>query len=113
MSELTSISVLFVEDDAGDAHLFKTILKQSSEIIFTVQWVQSLALAKQAFATSHFDVILLDLSLPDSQGLDTIKRIRKIAPEIPVIVLTGNVDMDFALTALKVGATDYIIKDSV
>lgn len=113
MSELTSISVLLVEDEAGDAYLVKTTLKQNPDIIFNVQWVESLEFAKQALATAHFDVMLLDLLLPDSQGLDTIKFARKIDSEIPIIVLTGRVDIDFALISLKAGATDYIFKDIV
>ncbi|MDD2863190.1 MAG: PAS domain S-box protein [Methylococcales bacterium] len=113
MNELRSISVLLVEDEAGDAYLVKTTLKQNSDITFNVQWVESLELAKQALAISHFDVMLLDLSLSDSQGLNTIKFARKIDPEIPIIVLTGRVDIDFALTSLKAGASDYILKDIV
>jgi PAS domain S-box-containing protein len=113
MDNAMSISVLLVEDEASDAYLVQTVLKKTSEIAFNVQWVESLELAKQVLKNSYFDVMLLDLSLPDSQGLDTVKLARKIAPEIPIVVLTGRVDIDFALITLKTGATDYIVKDMV
>lgn len=113
MSKLTTITVLLVEDEAGDAALTKITLKQKTEIYFNVQWVTSLELAKQALANSHFDVILLDLSLQETQGLETLELARKIAPEIPIVVLTSRVDVEFALTALKIGATDYASKDII
>lgn len=107
---MESIRVLLIEDETGDAYLVKNTLKQSQEIHFDVTWVESLALAKQAFKTSDFDVILLDLSLPDSEGLETIKIAKQIADDLPIIVLTGRGDTEFALMALKIGATDYMVK---
>jgi PAS domain S-box len=61
-------------------------------------------------ATSSFDVLLLDLSLPDSEGLATIQRARVMARGIPIVVLSGRGDTDFALTALEAGALDYMVK---
>jgi PAS domain S-box-containing protein len=113
MSEVQSIRVLLVEDEAGDAYLVKTALKQTPKINFDVTWVESLALASQAFATSSFDVLLLDLSLPDSKGLDTVKIAKQIVGELPIIILTEREDVDFALTVLEAGAADYTSKDIV
>jgi signal transduction histidine kinase len=104
------IRVLLVEDEMGDAYLVKTALKQALEVHFEVTWVESLALAKEKLADAPFDVMLLDLSLPDSDGLETVKIAKQIVSEIPIIVLTGRSDMEFSLTALEAGATDYVVK---
>ncbi len=110
MNQSKSIRVLLVEDEAGDAYLVKMALKQSHGINFEVTWVESLTLAKQALMDSVFEVILLDLSLPDSEGLDTVEIARQMAGDVPIVVLTGRGDTEFALTALKAGANDYMIK---
>lgn len=106
------IRVLLVEDEAGDAYLVKTALKPNPkhEVNFEITWVESLTLAKQALVDSSFDVMLLDLSLPDSEGLKTIQVAREIVGDLPIIVLTGQGNTDFALTALKLGANDYMVK---
>lgn len=105
-----SIHVLLVEDEIGDAVLVKSVLKQSRGIYFYVEWVESLQLAKDALISNDFDVMLLDLSLTDSEGLETVRLAREIAVDLPIIVLTGHNDMDFSLSALSVGANDYMIK---
>ena len=106
------ISVLLVEDEESDAFLVKTVLRKIEYVYFEITWVKSLELAKeQLILNPHFDVILLDLSLPDSQGLDTVKFARQFAGELPIVVLTGTENVEFALTALKEGATDYTAKD--
>ena len=110
MNQAEFIRILLIEDEAGDAYLVKTALKSTPAINFEITWVESLALAKQALANSIFDVILLDLSLPDSEGLETIQIAKQIADDLPIIVLTGRGDTDFALTALKAGANDYMVK---
>lgn len=107
---MVSIRILLVEDEAGDAYLVKTTLKHSLEIKFDVTWVESLTLAKEALVGANFDVMLLDLSLPDSDGLETVEIAQKIAGDVPIVVLTGHGDTEFALTALKTGATDYMVK---
>lgn len=110
MSNLFCIRVLLVEDEAGDAYLVKTALKQSKDVEFNVTWSQSLSQAQQMLNSECFDVILLDLSLPDSEGLATVKLARCCACDIPIVVLTGREDTDFALNALKAGANDYMVK---
>ncbi len=108
------IHVLLVEDEENDAFLVKTALKKNKYVHFDVIWVQSLGLAKKELAlNSHFDVILLDLSLPDSQGLETVRLAKQLAGKIPIVVLTGKENIEFALTALKEGATDYTAKDII
>jgi PAS domain S-box-containing protein len=108
------IRVLLIEDEAGDANLVKIALQKSPEVRFDLTWVESLAAAKQALIESRFDVILLDLTLPDSDGLRSVEVVRQIACETPIIVLTGHIDLiEFALTILKAGATDYTSKEII
>jgi diguanylate cyclase (GGDEF)-like protein/PAS domain S-box-containing protein len=110
MNQAKTIRVLLVEDEASDAHLVKTKLGQTKNRHFSVIWSQSLNEAQQCLLTSSFDVILLDLSLPDSNGLATVQRAKEMAKAIPIVVLSGHGDTDFALTALEAGAVDYMIK---
>ena len=104
------IRVLLIEDEAGDAYLIKNILKQARNITFEVTWEESLSAAKLLLENASFDAMLLDLSLPDSEGLETVKIGRQIAGDMPIVVLTGHDDVEFALTTLKTGATDYMVK---
>ena len=110
MTDANLIRVLLVEDEDGDAYLVKSALKSTEKINFEITWVESLALAKKALASVHFDIILLDLSLPDSEGLHTIEIAQRVAIDIPIIILTGRADTDFALMALKAGVCDYMVK---
>ncbi|HEY8036111.1 MAG TPA: diguanylate cyclase [Methylobacter sp.] len=110
MSQAQAIRVLLIEDEAGDAHLVKTKLGHAQSGHFEVTWVQSLIEAQRRLADSSFDVMLLDLSLPDSDGLATIHSARVMAMDIPIVVLSGRGDTDFALTALEAGAVDYMVK---
>lgn len=105
-----TIRVLLVEDEVGDAQLVKTKLGQTQSGRFEVIWAQSLNEAQRCLAASPFDVLLLDLSLPDSEGLATVRSARAMAMDIPIVVLSGHGDTDFALTALEAGAADYMIK---
>ena len=81
----------------------------------TQQWflthVETLDIAIQYLSNDRFDVVLLDLSLPDSFGLETLKKLQALAPDIPVVVLTGADDRDLALQAMAIGAQDYLVKD--
>ena len=110
MNQAEAIRVLLVEDEAGDAHLVKMKLGQAQSGHFEIIWVQSLIEAQRRLADSSFDVMLLDLSLPDSDGLATIHSARVMAMDIPIVVLSGHGDTDFALTALEAGALDYMVK---
>jgi two-component system cell cycle response regulator len=110
MNYVEAIRVLLVEDEAGDAHLVKMKLKQAQSAHFDVTWAQSLIEAQQCLAAMPFDVMLLDLSLPDSEGLSTVHSARDMAKGVPIVVLSGRGDTDFALTALEAGALDYMVK---
>ena len=75
-------------------------------------WAERLSTGLKQLAEAEVDVVLLDLSLPDSQGLDTFLKLRAQAPEIPVIVVTGLDDEGLALKAAREGAQDYVLKSS-
>lgn len=111
MNRAKAIRVLLVEDEAGDAHLVRMKLGQKhGSGHFDLTWAQSLNEARRCLADSSFNVILLDLSLPDSEGLETIRSAYAIAKSVPIVVLSGRGDTDFALTALEAGAVDYMVK---
>ncbi len=110
MNRVEAIRVLLVEDEAGDAHLVRMKLGQAQCGHFEITWVQSLIEAQRYLAASPFDVMLLDLSLPDSEGLATIHSARVMSRGVPIVVLSGRGDTDFALTALEAGALDYMVK---
>ncbi len=110
MSGAEVIRILLIEDEPGDAGLVQISLRNSKVTRFEVDWVENLTDVEAKLQTNAFEVMLLDLSLPDSSGLETLQNVRKLSGETPVIVLTGQNDTDFALTALKEGAADYLVK---
>lgn len=99
-----------MEDDASDANLLRQLLKQVTDATFDVVWVKSLAEAQNQLNADSPDIVLLDLTLPDSSGLQTVQAGRAAAGMLPLIVLTGHDDADFALQTLEAGAQDYLIK---
>ena len=110
MNTAINCRVLLVEDDPSDAHLVRSALRMAQDIHFEITWVTTLCTARQPLSENPPDLLLLDLSLPDSSGLETVKMGRQIAGALPIVVLTGHDDTSFALKALEAGAQDYIIK---
>ncbi|MCQ8118677.1 diguanylate cyclase [Methylomonas rosea] len=113
MTEATNCCVLLIEDEPGDASLVRQYLRASTNLRFELIWRENLADGEQIIAQQKIDVVLVDLSLPDSRGLDTVRRIRKATRVLPIIVLTGHDDTEFSLKALDCGAQDYLIKASI
>jgi signal transduction histidine kinase len=108
------IHILLVEDNFGDAELFQDILEMSLESqAWKVTHVIRLAEALVQIERALVQVILLDLSLPDSQGLQTLMTLRSKAPTLPIVVLTGLNDEQLAITAVREGAQDYLVKGLV
>ncbi|MCK6624344.1 MAG: response regulator [Anaerolineae bacterium] len=111
------INVLLVEDNPGDVWLVKTLLAEASmngaDHTFSLTHVEQLSQALTVLTTQNFEVILLDLSLPDSQGLDTIYRTLEATPALPVLVMSGLNDASMALEVVKAGAQDYLVKGYV
>ena len=105
--------VLLIEDNPADALLVKKFFSKIKTDRFNLVQAEFLREGLDHLKNTNFDVILLDLSLPDSWGLDSLKEIQKIAATIPIIVLTGTQEQDHALAALREGAQDYLIKDAI
>jgi len=106
------IKVLLVEDDAVDIRLVERILAKSSQPVkFAVESAESLSAASECMVNREYNVILLDLELPDSSGIETVQKIHEVNPHIPILVLTGVGDEEMGRSALKNGATDYLVKD--
>jgi len=104
------ISILLIEDNPGDARLMQELLGVSPGSPFVMEWVDSLEKGLARLAASVIDVILLDLSLPDSQGIDTFFKIQTAAKGVAVVVLTGLYDEALAMQAVHAGAQDYLVK---
>ena len=104
------IKVLLVEDNRGDARLTKTTLDQSGTAKFDVSHVVRLSAALDLLDVEDFDVALLDLSLPDAQGLEGLNRVREKCDELPIVVLSGLDDEQISVTAVQKGAQDYLVK---
>jgi two-component system, sensor histidine kinase and response regulator len=105
-----TIRVLLIEDNPGDARLVRERLLSASRARFEVESVDRLASAIERLRRAGIDVVLLDLSLPDSQGMETITRLHAEAPEIPIIALSGLDDQGVIQDAVKQGAEDYLVK---
>jgi len=113
MSRVTKL--LLVEDNPGDAGLVKAALGEISTPDDEFQSVHAVRLS-EAFeyaAETSFDIILLDLSLPDAKGLDTVTRMTAAAPSVPIVVMTGMNDQSVAIEAMRMGAQDYLVKGQV
>jgi len=108
--ETDPVQVLLVEDDPGDAGLIRHALEDDRFRQYETTWVTTLGEARKRLNTRDFDVILLDLSLPDTQGLETVHGGLEAARGIPVVILTGRDDDDLALRILDLGAQDYLVK---
>jgi signal transduction histidine kinase len=104
------IRVLIIEDDRNYEALLKRLLSKSGTSRFTWQCAATLATGIAQLQEAPFDVILLDLGLPDSSGLDTLRAVRNQARDIPILVLTGLFDESMAMAAFRAGATEYLLK---
>jgi signal transduction histidine kinase len=111
------ITTLLVEDNPGDARLVRELLAEASAddpaLAFDMIHVTRLDQALRALAERAFQVVLLDLGLPDSQGLDTLRRTLGAAPAAAVLVLSGLGDRELTSEAVKAGAQDYLVKGRV
>lgn len=107
------IEILLIEDNLADTEYLKEMLSAGRHPAFAIQHATRLSQGISLLGEKRFDIVLLDLGLPDSQGIDTLMSIRKESPEVPVLILTGLADEDFALKAIKSGADDYLIKGQI
>ncbi|HLO52457.1 MAG TPA: diguanylate cyclase [Kamptonema sp.] len=104
------LKILLVEDDPVDAELIEEFLDSVSNIEIRLKIVARLSEALKSLAEVEFDAILLDLSLPDSFGIDTVKSVKAQASKAPIVVLTSFNDENMAIEAVRCGAQDYLVK---
>jgi serine phosphatase RsbU (regulator of sigma subunit) len=107
-----SLSLLLVEDDRADAVLVEDLI---SDVVADIRviWAQSVAHAERELASARPDCVLLDLNLPDANGMDALARIAKRDATVPIVVLTGLNDEYFGASAVAAGAQDYLVKGRV
>jgi two-component system, cell cycle sensor histidine kinase and response regulator CckA len=108
--EESSIRILLIEDNPGDARLVKEMLAEGDPGSFHLSQAERLSEGLRRLKEEDFQVVLLDLSLPDAQGLDTVSRVCAQAPHVPALVLTGLDDETLAIRAVQEGAQDYLVK---
>lgn len=106
-------NILLLEDNPGDACLFKKFLIETNPDKFKLTHVERLEEAIALSQQQSFDVVLLDLSLPDSQGMETLITMRDRASSLPIVVLTGTKDEGLGIEAVQQGAQDYLVKGQV
>jgi diguanylate cyclase (GGDEF)-like protein/PAS domain S-box-containing protein len=111
--EKPSTTVLVVEDNPGDARLLREMFSERGAEVVTFTDVECLADAERALAGGGIDVVLLDLGLPDSQGMEAIRRVQAASADVAIVVLTGMDNEEVAIHALQEGAQDYLVKGQI
>jgi diguanylate cyclase (GGDEF)-like protein/PAS domain S-box-containing protein len=106
-------TVLIIEDNPGDARLLHEMFKELGLHTVELTHVPCMSAAEKYLEEQRVDVVLLDLGLPDAQGLEAVRRARAAAPRIPLVVLSGLDDESMAVKALHEGAQDYLIKGQI
>ncbi|MBD2571331.1 hybrid sensor histidine kinase/response regulator [Anabaena lutea] len=113
MAASYSVKILLIEDNLAEARLLQEFLKQAQTKEFSLVHVQRLRDAFAELSQQIYDVILLDLTLPDSQGLSSLPLLISHAPSTPIVVLTNTNDEELAIEAVRQGAQDYLVKRQV
>ena len=104
------LNILIIEDNDADFRLTREYLNEIGSSSYELLRARDLASALKAVGEFKFDAVLLDLELPDSQGLSTVKEMCRRSPDSPLIVLTGLQDKKLGIESLKIGAQDYLVK---
>jgi signal transduction histidine kinase len=112
MSE-SPVKILLIEDDVAEARLLQEVLKGFSLTVFGLTHVRRLQEGLGRLNQENFDVILLDLTLPDSQGLASLELLVNRTPHLPIVVLTNTNDDRLAVEAVRQGAQDYLVKRNI
>ncbi len=106
-----TINLLLVDDDPVDRRLVTKALSRFSHIVqFNIETAETMSEATERLGSGDYDVVLLDLTLPDSSGIDTVQEANTVNSNIPIVVLTGLSDEKMALHAIEKGAVDYLVK---
>jgi diguanylate cyclase (GGDEF)-like protein len=106
----TVIKVLLVEDNPGDARLIRQMLAEASATVFDLNHVEELRDAYKCLKEDDYDVVMVDLSLPNMRGTKTVDEIQSEFPKVPIVVLSGLSDEALAVKAVEGGAQDYVVK---
>jgi glutamate dehydrogenase (NAD(P)+) len=106
-----AIHVLLIDDDPIQAHLVRAHLSRAPHRRYELSWAASLAAAAETLGRATFDVILLDLMLPDGRELEAYQRVAALAPDVPVLLLSGLEDLDTVLSVIRAGADDFLAKE--
>ena len=107
------LRLLVVEDNPADAEFIQEMLPEIGPLSFQIESVSRLSAALTRLERKDIDLVLLDLGLPDSQGLETFHKLWKAAPDVPVVVLSGTNDHELAVSAVRDGAQDYLVKGQI
>jgi DNA-binding NarL/FixJ family response regulator len=107
------IKVLLVEDNPGDSRLIREMLAEARGVTFDLEYADRLQVGLEYLGERKIEAVLLDLGLPDSQGLETLSKTYAQAPEVPIVVLTGLNDELLGVEAVNRGAQDYLVKGQV
>src|SRR6202030_3212361 len=105
--------LLLVEDNPADVRLLREMFREQNSHHTELTQVETMGQAEKHLAGGGVDIILLDLGLPDAQGLESIRRTRAVAPRVPLVVLTVLDDESMAARALQEGVQDYLIKSQI
>ncbi len=110
---LDRIPVLLVEDNPADARFVRELMAEARTLRFEVTHVERLDEAVRRLEAGDVSVVLLDLSLPDGRGLETVARVHAAAPDVPIVIMSGNQDEALALQGVREGAQDYLVKGRI
>ena len=113
MATNTPTTILLIEDSPTDVRLIREKLRDTSHDSFHVVSTSTLSRALELLSQNSVDVILLDLGLPDSQGIDTFRAVYALAPALPIIVLTVSDDEELGRQAVQEGAQQFLSKDAL
>lgn len=112
-AEIQTIRILLIEDDEEDAQILRKTLKEVRNPAYEIEWVPRMDKALDALKSGAFDLVLLDLSLPDCYGEESFKRLHEKAAHLPIIVLTGLSEEKFSLDLMRLGAQDFLNKEHI
>ena len=111
--ESNRLTVLMVEDNPGDVYLVREMLQTEGEERIDLLTTNRISGAIQILSESRIDAVLLDLGLPDENGLETVKKLREASETIPIVILSGLEDEKMAVTAIQMGAQDFLVKGTI
>ena len=110
---MNSINILLVEDNPADQIMVEEVLQDATTITYRIDVCERVQEASHRIAGERPDIILLDLSLPDSSGLETLAKVKAVVSDIPVVIFTGLDDKQVGVEAINMGAEDYLVKGEI